>query len=111
MPITKIMFIRAKSGYEEALGRLLGAMVLPSRADSGCIDYDLHRAISDPALWFIYQSWRSEEGFNAYMKKPAIRACLRDARHMVEANMNLHPFKMISQPMRRHFNDEDALAA
>ncbi|GGC68794.1 putative quinol monooxygenase [Undibacterium terreum] len=111
MPITKIMFVRAKSGYEETLGSLLLTLVQPSRLESACLGYDLHRATEDPALWFIYQNWNSEEAFNAYMKKAVVRACLRDARHMVEASMNLHPFKMVSQPASSYIDNDHALAA
>ncbi|WP_394778953.1 putative quinol monooxygenase [Undibacterium sp.] len=111
MPITKIVFIRAKKGHEEALGGILLNLVQAARLERGCLDYDLHRAVDDPALWFLYQSWDTENGFQAHLKKPAARACIRDAQPMVEADMNLQPFKMISQPVRRHFHDEDALAA
>ncbi|MES2072044.1 MAG: putative quinol monooxygenase [Pseudomonadota bacterium] len=111
MSITKLVFIRAKKGYEEALGRLLMTLVEPSRAEPLCIDYDLHRAQDDPALWFIYQNWTEEQGFAAHLKKPALRACIRDARHMVEASMNMKPFVMLSQPVRNRSDEDEAMVA
>ena len=39
----------------------------PTRLEAGCLNYDLHRSIDDADVWFVYENWRSSEGFDAHM--------------------------------------------
>jgi quinol monooxygenase YgiN len=50
MSITNLAFLRARPGREEALGQALLAVMEPSRAESGCEAYELHRSSQEPAL-------------------------------------------------------------
>ena len=42
-PLTVIAKFKAKSGSEEQLYEELRNLVAPTRAEEGCINYDLHR--------------------------------------------------------------------
>ncbi len=59
--ITVVARFRAMEGMDEKLKDLLLTLIEPSRADEGCISYDLHQAIDDPALFIFYENWQSKE--------------------------------------------------
>src|SRR6516162_1566156 len=46
--LTLLAIIKAKADQANELGRRLAALVAPTRAESGCINYDLHRSNDDP---------------------------------------------------------------
>ena len=54
-PLTVIARLKAKDGSEEKLGAMLRALVAPTRAEKGCINYDLHRSHDDPGLFIFYE--------------------------------------------------------
>jgi quinol monooxygenase YgiN len=43
----------------------LAALVEPGRLEAGCLNYDLHRSVDDADVWFVYENWRSPEGFKS----------------------------------------------
>jgi len=58
---------RSQISLSSALGAALAALVEPTRLEAGCLNYDLHRSIDDADVWFVYENWRSSEGFDAHM--------------------------------------------
>ena len=59
--------IVAIPGREEAVRDALLALVEPTRAEAGCITYDLHCDRSDPALFYFYEAWESEAHLDAHL--------------------------------------------
>jgi quinol monooxygenase YgiN len=66
--VTAVAIARAKPGQEKELGRRMAALVAPTLAEPGCINYDLHRSNSDPGTWMFYENWRTQADLDAHMK-------------------------------------------
>jgi quinol monooxygenase YgiN len=66
LPMTLVAIFRARPGYEEALGDTLRGLVGPTLAEAGCLTYDLHRSIDDPAVWFFTETWTSRAHHEAH---------------------------------------------
>lgn len=90
-PLTLIAIIRAKSGQGPALQALLQGLQAPSRAEAGCIQYDLHGDGSDADLLYMIEQWRDEaalaeheasEHFQAFVKASAPYLAELDIRLM-----------------------------
>jgi quinol monooxygenase YgiN len=96
--VTNLAFFRARRGRSEALGVALAALVEPTRLEAGCLDYDLHRSVDDPDVWFVYENWRSPEGFDAHMLSEHLQAFLKTMPDLVAGNIDLRRFRMISCP-------------
>ena len=73
-PLTVIATLKAKKGSEEALHRALQDLVAPTRAEKGCVTYDLHRSHDDPALFIFYETWESRPLWDDHMKTPHLKA-------------------------------------
>lgn len=74
MPLTIVASIHAAEGRAEALHAALTALVAPTRAEAGCLAYDLHRNDTDPSHFLFYETWETREHWLAHMESPHITA-------------------------------------
>jgi quinol monooxygenase YgiN len=71
--VTVIARFRAAEGADRELKELLSSLIEPSRADEGCISYDLHQALNDPALFVFYENWESKELLGKHSATPHVQ--------------------------------------
>jgi quinol monooxygenase YgiN len=57
--LTVVARLRAKPAKEQALRRALTALVAPTSREPGCVTYNLHVDVDDPASFCFYEIWRS----------------------------------------------------
>ena len=58
---------RAKEGCEGRIAEIIGELRGPSLAEPGCLFYQPHRAPDDPRLFFLYEQYVDEAGYQAHM--------------------------------------------
>jgi quinol monooxygenase YgiN len=75
-PLTVIAQIKAKPGMEAQVRQELLSLVAPSRKDPGCLNYDLHQALDNPALFLFHENWTSEAHLERHLQKPDLQAVL-----------------------------------
>jgi len=63
---------RAAPGRYDDLRRELLAIVGPTRAEDGCLQYDLHEDREDPDVLAFYEVWRDVEAHRAHDAAPHI---------------------------------------
>jgi quinol monooxygenase YgiN len=59
--------VRALKGMEDEVRRECLALVAPSRAERGCINYDLHQSADDAGLFLFYENWESREDLDNHL--------------------------------------------
>lgn len=91
-PLTLVAFIRAKPGAEEELGKRLRALVEPTHQEPGCVNYDLHRSNDDPALWMLFENWRSQRDLDLHFETPYLKDFLTRADEVLGEDMDLRYF-------------------
>ena len=74
--IVIVATLTAQPGSETALEAILSGLVAPSRAEAGCLQYDLHRDPANPAVFAFIETWASREAHQAHLQT----AHFRDAR-------------------------------
>ena len=94
--VANAVFLRSRSGKEEELAGRLEALVLASRSDPGVMTYDLHRSTADPALWFLYERYESQEHFNKHRENPVLRRLLTDAATLLDGKLDVRTFRVIN---------------
>jgi len=99
--LTNLAFFRARRGQTEALGAALAALVEPTRGEAGCLNYDLYQSLENAEIWFVYENWRSPEGFDAHMLSEHLQTFLKATPDLVAGNIDLRRFRMISIPATR----------
>jgi quinol monooxygenase YgiN len=65
-PLAMVVEFRALPGREADLRSDLLALVAPTRAEDGCLRYDLHDDPQDPARFAFYEVWASPDHHRAH---------------------------------------------
>ena len=95
--VVNAAFLRSRAGKEEELAGRLQALVLASRSDPGVITYDLHHSTDDPALWFLYERYESQEHLNRHRQNAVLRSFLADAATLVDGQIDIRTFRTAAQ--------------
>ena len=66
--------MKAKPGQEEAVQEVLLGLVEPTRKESGCLSYNLHRSKSDKTQFLFYEQWASQAALDSHGKSPHMKA-------------------------------------
>jgi quinol monooxygenase YgiN len=79
--VTLTVTFQARPGKEAELRAALTGLLAPTRAEVGCINYDLHTASDDPSKFLFFENWASKAHHEAHDKTPHIqnlRACISE---------------------------------
>jgi quinol monooxygenase YgiN len=81
--LTVVAQIKAQPGKEAQVRQELLSLVAPSRKDSGCLNYDLHQALDNPALFLFHENWTSKAYLEQHLQKPDLKAVLARLEQLV----------------------------
>jgi quinol monooxygenase YgiN len=68
--------LRVKPGTQQAALEALTALVPKSRADAGCIMYDLHTTTDDSRIFLFYERWENQELLDAHLLSDHVQGAL-----------------------------------
>ena len=71
---TVVAMLKAKSGKEAVLRQQLDALLEPTRAESGCLLYDLHRSTEEQGSFLFYETWADRAAWEQHMQTPHLKA-------------------------------------
>lgn len=74
--ITVVAKVRSQAGKEVEVRRELLSLVEPSRKDAGCLNYDLHQSVDNPALFLFHENWATKAHLDQHLQKPELQAVL-----------------------------------
>ena len=66
MTITKRVTFIAKENDVEKMKELLTAMVEPSKAEDGCLLYDIYQYENNPRKFMAVETWRDEKALDGH---------------------------------------------
>jgi quinol monooxygenase YgiN len=73
-PLTIVATIQAVPGYEAEIEATFLALIEPTLAETGCLQYDLHRDLGVPGRLLFYENWASREDWEAHNTSAHIAA-------------------------------------
>ncbi|GLP96362.1 putative quinol monooxygenase [Paraferrimonas sedimenticola] len=83
--LTIVAKILAKQAHTELVKRELLRLLEPTRAEAGCINYDLHQDKDNPALFVFYENWQSRKLWRAHMESEHVAAYALATQGCVES--------------------------
>ncbi|HEU0018321.1 MAG TPA: putative quinol monooxygenase [Methyloceanibacter sp.] len=83
--VTVIALHRAKPGKEPALREALLAVCAPTRAEKGCMNYDLHSSPDHPGVLVFLENWESKADLDAHLASAHIDAFRAKAPDLLAA--------------------------
>ena len=82
--LTIVAHIRAKEGKQALVHEELVKLIAPTRAEAGCVNYDLHRDNDDDCHFLFFENWETRDHWLAHMETEHIKAYLEAAEGAVE---------------------------
>ncbi|QGZ38050.1 quinol monooxygenase YgiN [Pseudoduganella flava] len=79
--------LAAKPGQEAAIRAALEAMLAPSRAEPGCVRYELHVDQSVPSRFTMLEEWLGDEAFAIHEASPHFQNFLTDVVGKAEISL------------------------
>jgi quinol monooxygenase YgiN len=92
--LTIIADIHAKPGKTDLVRAELEKLIPITRAETGCIQYDLHQDNENPARFLFYENWESRELWQAHMNAPHL-AGYRKATEGAVAEFAIHEMSRV----------------
>lgn len=86
-----VAVLTAKSGSEALIRDALASLVEPTRAEEGCLRYDLFSSAADPAVFITIERWRSQEDLDGHLQTPHVQQALGAAGEHLAAAPGIHP--------------------
>lgn len=72
MAFVVIARFTAKAGQEGRLRDVLSALVEPTRAEAGCLHYEMVQSQADPRMFTFYEKWEDEPSLTAHAHAPHV---------------------------------------
>lgn len=73
--LTVVATVTAKVEFIEDVGNALEALIAPTLQEDGCINYDLHKSIENPAIYVFHENWTSKAHLDAHLATAHIKMC------------------------------------
>jgi quinol monooxygenase YgiN len=61
---------------DEFIAAARAALLVPTRSERGCLQYDLWQDAADPTRFAMVEAWESEEALAAHLAQPSLRAAV-----------------------------------
>ena len=92
--LTIVAHITAKPDKIDFLKGHLEGLIETTRAEAGCVQYDLHQDNDNPAHFMFFENWDSRELWQNHMNAPHLLAYKAATEGAVEA-FALHEMTMV----------------
>ena len=96
--VTVLARFKAKEGKEGALQEAIEACVAPTRAEAGCINYDLHQSSADKGLFILYENWVSIKLLEEHLEMPYLVKLKAEAGDLCAEPIDITLWEMITNP-------------
>ena len=90
MSIYLTALVKSKPGKAEQLKAILKNMVVESRKEDACIQYDLHQSTDDENLFIFQEEWASAEGLEAHNQQPYLTDFAKVAPELTDGAVVIH---------------------
>ena len=94
--VTVVARMRAKAGQEELVQEKLLALIGQTRAEAGCLNYELHRSTEEIGLFMFYENWVSGQALDEHLATPHMEGLKAVADEILAEPLSVTLWEMIS---------------
>ena len=88
--------ISAKTETAAELRQILVALVPPSRAEAGCVAYELFQDDDDPRDFITFETWADGAAADAHLATPHVAAAIARAGSLLAQPPLIHRFTQLA---------------
>ena len=85
----------ARPGSENAVAKVLGDILAPSREEPGCLSIHAFRSIRDPLLFYIHSRWKDEVAFDDHAGLPHTVRFLERVEPLIDHSLDVTRAELI----------------
>lgn len=94
--LTVVAEIVAKPGCEQRLREELLRLIEPTRAEEGCLQYDLHESTEQPGRFLFYENWTSRAALDRHLATPHLERLSALLAELAQAEPRIDTFLRIA---------------
>jgi quinol monooxygenase YgiN len=86
-----VAIIAAKSGSEETVRGMLTTLADATRAEEGCLSYQLFESASAPGTFITVEEWRDQADLETHLHSPHVGAAVAGSAEHLAGDIAIHP--------------------
>lgn len=90
MNIHLTAIIKSKPAYINEVKAVLQNLVVQSRKEAACIQYDLHQSTQDNSTFIFHEIWESQEGLNNHNNQPYLKSLIDLANEKLQEQPTIY---------------------
>lgn len=94
--IVLIARLKVKNGTEDKAKQAALEIIEPSRAEKGCINYDMHQVIDDPTIFVWHETWADQAAIDAHGNSEHFKEFSEKVKDLTDEPLQLTFTKMVS---------------
>jgi quinol monooxygenase YgiN len=95
--IVLVARLKVKDDKVEDAKRAALALVDASRAEAGCINYDVHQAIDDERVFVWHETWANKAALDEHFEKPYFAEFFATVQEIAAEPPEINLTKMITE--------------
>lgn len=88
--------VKSKEGTSDAMKTVLQQLVVESRKEAACLQYDLHQDQENKNVFIFQENWESREGWNLHNSQPHIARFIADSADFIDGTVQIYQTDKIS---------------
>lgn len=96
MSIYLTAIVKSKEGASDAMKPLLQKLVVESRKENACLQYDLHQDHGNRNVFIFHEIWESHAGWDLHNAQPHIARFIADSADIIEGTVQIYHTEKIS---------------
>ena len=93
--VTVVARAKAKPGKEEQVKQELLKLLSPTRAEDGCINYDMHESIDHAGQFLFHENWESRKSLDRHLATAHVQNFLRQADQLLAEPVEITLWKQV----------------
>lgn len=85
--------IPIKTEAAEQAATALAELAVATRAEEGCLSYDLYESLAVPGTFVTVELWRSQQDLDAHLASPHVEQALTDYAEQMTGPVAVHPLR------------------
>lgn len=91
--LNTVALIRAKDGSEGVVSAALTELQTHTRAEEGCLRYDLFQSVAAPGTFVTVEEWTDQGALDQHLTSPHIAAALTAVDGALSGPPEIHPLQ------------------
>ncbi len=88
--------IKARPEMIEEMRALLSSLIEPTRAEPGCLRYELLHNTADPSDFAFVEGWRDDSALESHFSTGHVKAALKRFQELAAEPMDLRRYRAVA---------------